>query len=50
MKFSACAETIRKMTKKKGKKPVLNKHAQVVKGGIIRIIDLNKQGYLLVRP
>ena len=50
VRFAACANTLRKMTKKMGKEPKLNSHATVVPGGIIRIKELADQGYLLVRP
>lgn len=50
VKFSACGNTLKKMTKKLGKEPVLNKNATVVDAGVKRILDLTKEGYQLVRP
>ncbi|MDH5632236.1 MAG: DsrE family protein [Gammaproteobacteria bacterium] len=48
--ISACDKTIRKMAKKTGKKPVLNDNVQVVEGGVIRMLELSSQGYMLVHP
>ena len=48
--FSACGNTIRKVEKKTGKKVVLDKGVGVVPGGLIRIIDLQAQGYHYIRP
>ena len=48
--FSACAQTMKKFTKILGEKPALNSHAKVVTGGVTRILELNKQGYTLIKP
>lgn len=49
--FSACGNTIRKMTKKhKGKAPTLHANATVVPAGVIRILELQEKGYALIRP
>ena len=48
--FSACGNTIKKITKKKGKKPGLTKGVNVVPAGVIRIMQLQEQGYSYVRP
>lgn len=50
VKFSACGNTMKKMAKKTGKDPVLNKNVAVVDAGVKRILDLTKDGYQLVRP
>lgn len=50
VRFSACSNTIRNFTKKLGAEPKLDGHAKVVGGGIVQIIDLVKQGYILVKP
>ncbi len=51
IRFSACGNTIRKITKKrKGKKPVLVKGVKVVAAGVARIIELQENGYSYVRP
>lgn len=50
VRFSACENTIRGFTKKLGKKPVLNQHAIHVSAGVVRIMDLIDQGYVLIKP
>jgi len=50
IRFSACGNTIKGMTKKTGHKPDLNKNAIVVDAGAARIADLVGQGYTLLRP
>ena len=49
--FSACGNTMKKLTKKnKGKTPKLNSSAHVVPAGAVRILELQDQGYALLRP
>jgi len=48
--FSACNNTLQKMTKKMGKQPVLNEAAKIVPAGVVQIIDRVSQGYILIRP
>ena len=50
VKFSACGNTLKKMTQKMGKKPALQKNSIVVSAGVVRIIDLIDQGYTLIKP
>jgi intracellular sulfur oxidation DsrE/DsrF family protein len=50
VKFSACANTTRNMAKKLGYPPALNSKAVTVSAGVVRIIDLVKKGYTLVKP
>ncbi len=50
VKFSACANTTRNMSKKLGQQVVLNSKAVTVSAGVVRIIDLVKKGYILVKP
>ena len=50
IKFSACGNTIKKVTKKKGKAPVLTEGVEVVPAGAIRIMELQSQGYAYLRP
>lgn len=50
VKFSACANTTRNMGKKLGHPPALNPNAVTVSAGVVRIIDLVKKGYILVKP
>jgi intracellular sulfur oxidation DsrE/DsrF family protein len=50
VEFAACGNTIKKVTKVLGQAPVLHSKAGQVPGGIVRIIELTEQGYLLVKP
>ena len=50
VRFSACQNTIAAMTKELGKEPALNPRAIKVSAGVVRIIDLVGQGYILIRP
>lgn len=51
VKFSACGNTIRKMTKKNnGKAPKINAKASTVPAGVVRIVELQDQGYKLIKP
>jgi len=48
--FSACSNTMKKIQKKTGKKPVLTDGVKTVNAGVARIIELQEQGYSYVRP
>ena len=48
--FSACGNTIRKITRKKGKAPKLVNGVRVVPAGVIRIMELQGKGYAYIRP
>lgn len=50
VRFSACSNTIRAMSKKLGHDPKLSKHAVKVSAGVVRIVDLVKKGFTLVKP
>lgn len=50
VRFSACGNTIHNMTKNLGHPPVLNPIAKVVPGGVVRIMDLESEGYKLIKP
>ncbi|MDD5366157.1 MAG: DsrE family protein [Gallionellaceae bacterium] len=50
VRFSACGNTLKGMTKLLGEEPRLNPVAKVVPGGIVRIGELVKQGYIYVKP
>lgn len=50
IRFSACGNTIKKVTKKKGKKPVLTAGVKVVPAGVVRIMELQGKGYAYIRP
>ncbi len=48
--FSACANTMKKIEKKKGKKPKLLQGVKVVPAGVLRIMELQEKGYSYIRP
>jgi intracellular sulfur oxidation DsrE/DsrF family protein len=50
VRFSACNTTLEGMSKQLGEEPKLNPVATVVPGGIVRIGQLVKQGYIYVKP
>ncbi len=50
VRFAACNNTMRKMTKKLGHEPVLVPQATRVSAGVARIIELVQKGYILVKP
>lgn len=50
VRFSACGNTLKGMTKLLGEAPNLNPAATVVPGGIVRIGQLAKQGYIYIKP
>lgn len=48
--FSACGNTKAKMEEKSGKKVELVEGVQMVPAGVLRIMELQEQGYAYVRP
>lgn len=50
VRFSACKNTIAGFTRNLGKAPELNPHAVPVTAGVVRIMDLIDQGYVLIKP
>lgn len=50
MQFSACGNTMAGMAKKLGHEVELVSEATVVKAGVVRIMELQEQGYAYVRP
>lgn len=50
VRFSACSNTVKKVTKKLGHTPVLNSNAVSVPAGVVRLVDLVNQGYILIKP
>lgn len=50
VRFSACGNTMKGMTKQLGEKPELNANAKMVKAGVVQIVDLVTAGYVLVKP
>ncbi|NDP47935.1 MAG: hypothetical protein GZ085_05990 [Sulfuriferula multivorans] len=50
VKFSACGNTLKGMTKMLGEEPKINPVAKMVPAGIVRIGELSKQGYVYIKP
>ncbi len=48
--FSACGNTMKKVSQKTGKMPKLLDGVEQVPAGVVRIIELQEQGYAYVRP
>ncbi len=50
VKFAACGNTIAGVTKKLGHAPEMNSNAVTVSAGVVRIIELQNQGFKLIKP
>lgn len=50
VRFSACGNTMAAIERKTGKVPVLLEGVQQVEAGVIRVMELQEQGYSYVRP
>lgn len=50
VRFAACQNTIDNMSRLLGHPVEINPQAFVVPGGVARIMELNADGYILVRP
>lgn len=48
--FAACGNTHRKMSEKAGKEISLMSEAGMVPSGVVRLVELQEQGYAYVRP
>nr|WP_306268501.1 DsrE family protein [Pararhizobium sp. IMCC3301] len=48
--FAACGNTLAGMEKKAGKKVELLSEATMVQSGVVRLMELQEQGYSYVRP
>lgn len=48
--FSACGNTKKAIEKKSGKKVVLVEGVEIVQAGVLRIMELQEQGYSYIRP
>lgn len=48
--FSACGNTHRKMSEKAGKDVALLDGATIVPSGVVRLIELQREGYAYIRP
>jgi len=50
LSFSACGNTHRKMSEKAGKDVALLSEARIVPSGVVRLVELQEEGYAYVRP
>lgn len=51
VQFSACTNTLNNMTKQEGgNKPSIVTEARMVPAGVVRIVELQKQGYFYIKP
>lgn len=50
VRFAACENTIANMSRILGEEPALNDKAVRVSAGVVRILDLEAEGYTLIRP
>jgi hypothetical protein len=50
LSFAACGNTHRKMSEKAGKQIVLLDEANMVPSGVVRLIELQENGFAYVRP
>jgi intracellular sulfur oxidation DsrE/DsrF family protein len=50
LSFSGCGNTHRAMSNKEGKEVVLLSEAKLVPSGVVRLIELQEQGYAYIRP
>jgi intracellular sulfur oxidation DsrE/DsrF family protein len=50
VRFAACGNTLKKVSKILGEEPEINSQVKMVPGGIVRIIELVNQDYILVKP
>jgi len=48
--FAACGNTLKKMSEKAGKDVAVMSEAHVVPSGVVRLIELQEEGYSYVRP
>ena len=50
LQFSACGNTLAKMVEKAGKDIALVSEATMVDSGVVRLMELQEQGYAYVKP
>jgi intracellular sulfur oxidation DsrE/DsrF family protein len=50
IQFNACGNTMKKVASKTGKEPKLVEGVEVVPAGVVRIMELQEQGYSYIRP
>jgi intracellular sulfur oxidation DsrE/DsrF family protein len=50
VRFAACGNTLKKVSKNLGRTPALNSHSTKVPAGVVRIVELVNDGFILVKP
>lgn len=50
LQFSACGNTHRNMSKKAGKEVELLSEAEIVPSGVVRLVELQEDGFAYVKP
>ncbi len=50
IQFSACNNTLNGMAKQEGKTPPLISEAKLIPSGVVRIVELQKEGYAYLKP
>lgn len=50
VRFAGCMNTFAKVTELLGHEPELNPHTLRVSAGVVRILELTKAGYTLIKP
>ena len=50
VRFAACGNTLKKVSQNLGRTPALNSHSIEVPAGVVRIVELVKDGFTLVKP
>lgn len=50
IRFSACGNTLKSMSEKAGHDIALMQEAQVVPSGVVRLMELQEEGYTYIRP
>ena len=50
LSFSACGNTLNGMTKKEGNPPKLVSEAALVPSGVVRLMELQEEGWTYIRP
>jgi intracellular sulfur oxidation DsrE/DsrF family protein len=50
VQFAVCQNTLTAMTKSLGRSPAMAPEGKVVPAGVVRLVELADQGYVIIRP
>ena len=50
LSFAACGNTLRAMSERAGEEIVLLEDAEIVPSGVVRLVQLQEEGYAYIRP